>query len=246
MVNPLEVAKVFIVHVRADDGVRRAFIESQMQRHQIPFTFMLDGDMSDLNEANMSKYFTQNLVESGPAPRESCTFKHFLIYEKMVQENIPEALIFEDDAMLADNFVSIFNATMKEWRNRRDINPDQLFISYENSMLQFIPSATRTPGIHLYRATETRCAGAYFITLESAKKILSFTEHNKCNFAVDWQHKTMSDSGLLDVYWCEPPIVEQGSHNGHLPTMLDDKKHGLIRRISWNIQRFYKRHILHR
>jgi glycosyl transferase family 25 len=246
MANSLNVAQVFIVHVRADDGVRRAFIKEQMARHQITFDFMLEGDMSDLNRENMGRYFTPNLVDAGATPRESCTFKHFLIYEEMVRKQTPEALIFEDDAMLAHNFVDVFNKTMVEWRNRSDIDPNRLFISYENSLLLFIPGTKRQPGVHLYKAPGTRCAGAYYITLEVARKILDFTKENKCNFAVDWQHKTMVEHGLIDVYWCEPAIVEQGSHNGHLPTMLDDKKHGWWRRMNWNIQRFYKRHILHR
>lgn len=244
--EPLQVPHVFIVHVRADDGRRRKFITEQMAKHQIEFEFMLDGDMSDLNRDNMSLFFTPNLVEQGPTPRESCTYKHLMIYKAMMERNIPEALIFEDDAFLAPNFNEIFNATMREWRHRKEIDSNRLFISYENSMLQFVPQAKRIAGLHLYKASETRCAGAYFMTLPAAQAVYEYTLNNPCNFAIDWQHKTMLDAGLLDVYWCEPPVVEQGSHNGKLPTLLDDKKHGFLRRLSWQIQRFYKRHILFR
>jgi glycosyl transferase family 25 len=242
----LNVPAVYIVHVRADDGKRRKFITAEMQRHNIDFEFMLDGDMSDMNADNMACFFTPNLVQNGPTPRESCAYKHLLIYKKMIDERVPAALIFEDDAFLAPEFNAVFNATMREIQERPDIDPNRAFISYENSGLRFVSKKEKIHGQHLYKSNQTRCAGAYYIPLELAERIYNFTLQHPCNFGIDWQHKLMAEQNELDVYWCEPAVVEQGSHNGKLPTLLDDKKHGILRQISWGLQRFYKRYILHR
>jgi predicted glutamine amidotransferase len=54
----------------------------------------------------------------------------------------------------------------------------------------------------------------------------------------------LADKGLLEIYWCHPAIMEQQSHNGKLPSLLDGKKHGILRRISYASQKLYKRIIL--
>ncbi|MFN3917561.1 MAG: glycosyltransferase family 25 protein [Flavobacteriales bacterium] len=239
----LLVDKVFIVHVRENNTVRREFITNQMESHGIEFEFMLHGDIVDLNEDNMKEYFLPELISEHPAPRESCSFKHLYIYKEIVNRGVKSVLIFEDDIFLDDKFVEIFNATMKEVQERTDIESDRLFISYENSLLEFVSKKDLTEGQYLYKSNNTRCAGAYFITHSVAQKILNYTLENKLGVGIDWQHKKMLNEGIIDVYWCHPAIAEQGSHNGRLASLLDDKKSGFLRQLSWKIQRFYKKNI---
>ena len=49
---------------------------------------------------------------------------------------------------------------------------------------------------------------------------------NKCNKIIDWYHNELIDTIGLQNYWCHPPIVEQGSHNGKMQSIIDDKKYG--------------------
>lgn len=234
---------VYVVTVRQNNDLRKDFITEQFNRHQIPFKFMLDGDRSDINEEILSKFFSPAIVQAGASARESCSYKHLLIYEELLRTSHRGALIFEDDIFLAEDFNKIFNQTINEAFSRNDIDTQRLFISYENSLLEFIPHSKVQPGIRLYKSDKTRCAGAYYITREVAKKILDFSVISKLDFAIDWQHTIMADKGLIDVYWCEPAIAEQGSHNGKIPSLLDNKKSGVFRQLNWALQRIYKQYI---
>lgn len=234
---------VYVLTVRQNNDLRKNFITEQFSKHQIPFKFMLDGDISDINRETLSKYFSETIVNAGAKARESCSYKHLLIYEELLKTNQRGALIFEDDIFLDEHFNKIFNLSIKEAFSRKDIDTRKLFISYENSLLEFVYNSKIQPGIYLYKADKTRCAGAYYITREVAQKVLEFSVVSKLDFAIDWQHTIMANQGLIDVYWCEPAIAEQGSHNGKIPSLLDNKKSGFFRQLNWSLQRFYKQYI---
>lgn len=50
------------------------------------------------------KTFYDNRNHSYPMGMIGCALSHFFIYEKMVKENIPQALILEDDVVLSSDF----------------------------------------------------------------------------------------------------------------------------------------------
>ena len=63
------------------------------------------------------------------------------------------------------------------------------------------------------------------------------------NKIIDWYHNELISAIQLQHYWCHPPVVEQGSHNGRIQSMIDDKKYGYIRQFTWKISRLYKHKI---
>jgi glycosyl transferase family 25 len=83
-----------------------------------------------------------------------CTLSHFLAYEKVVAEGLEGALVLEDDIVLADDFTTRFEQSIKEFRDRyADRN---IFISYEDSSLRFVPRSQREKGRMLYPARKGR------------------------------------------------------------------------------------------
>lgn len=238
----LGVEKVFVVHVKTGYESRRKLIEKQLKERAITFDFMLDGDISDLNQQVLETYFTGRMKTAGP--ETSCAMKHILIYKKMVEENIPGALILEDDAILAPDFNSIFNKAMTEAAERSDINSNLHYISFENSGLKFIANASIKKDQLLYRHTEPRCTGGYFITNGLATLFYTEVVRNKMELPIDWWQRRIFETGGMDVLWCQPAIVEQGSHNGtFISTIQNKKRQGLWRKLSWKVQKFYKMNI---
>jgi glycosyl transferase, family 25 len=239
----LDVGGVFIVHMRENNELRRDLVTREMKAHGIDSEFMLEGDVGDLHAGNMADWFTDEVVRAGPGPGQSCAFKHLRVYEEMVERGIGSALIFEDDIALRHDFVEAFNATVAEAKARPDIDWDRVFVSYENSGLRYVPVDARVPGRRLYRMGNTRCAGAYLVTLPVARRILEYTRAHKLDCPIDWHHRHIVEAGLMDVYWCHPTVAEQRSHSGVLPSLIDEKPAGPVRRLSWAVQRFFREHV---
>ena len=239
----INVDKVYVVHV-STDKLRQEHIQRELGKFNIPFEFMLKGDKSKISTEIIKEYFIGD--EMGglvPTAQQSCTYKHLFIYEKMLADGVNDALIFEDDVYLADNFIEVFNQTIKELKLLPQNEQDKALINFENSTLQIIHPSKQMEGQHLYRADKSRCAGAYYMNKNLAKSITDYRIDNKCNKTIDWYHNELIAAIGLQNYWCHPPIVEQGSHNGRIQSIIDDKKYGLIRQFTWKISRLYKHKI---
>jgi len=238
--------KIFIIHTKADIGKRRASIEKQMSNHQLEYTFMFEGDKTDLDEKTLDKWLGGKIRTSGASADASCVIKHLLCIEETAKSNLSGALIFEDDALLADNFNAIFKQSLEEIKNVFAAENSAFLISYENSSFQFVSQSQTVKGQCLYKAPASRCAAAYYISKQACEMIISEIEQKKCESPIDWHFNTLADLGLLAIYWTHPPVVEQGSHNGSMQSLLDDKKFGILRRMNFAAQKFIKQHILRR
>ncbi|MEO5572201.1 MAG: glycosyltransferase family 25 protein [Bacteroidia bacterium] len=231
--------KTYVIHVRGNTE-RENFIRNELKKFNIDFEFILNGNIEDLTDGDLNKYFKDDFKIS--SPRSSCTIKHFFVYERMVENNISVALVFEDDIELSGNFPEIFDKSLKEAAEMRE----SYVISYESSTQEFISSSEVIPGKVLYQKTHGRCAGAYLIDLAAAKKILEYGLKNKVNVCMDWVHNVLSEKGWLKIYWCHPAIAEQQSHNGKIQSLLDEKKQGPYYRLKYFLEKTYKQKILSR
>ncbi len=213
-----------------------------MAKFGLSFEYMLQGDIADFSPELLEKYFDEAFVRSHSPAVVSCALKHLLIYEKMLADGVDNALILEDDVFLMPNFTEVFNRSMAELKATG--MHDVALINYENSTLQFAADHSSAKDKVLFQAEKSRCAAAYFLSHALAKEIVAYTREHKCNRPIDWYHNTLIGKIELQHFWCHPPIVEQGSHNGKIPSLLDQKRTGLFRQISWRLQKFYKSSIL--
>jgi glycosyl transferase family 25 len=229
---------VFVIHVRGNN-VREAYITNELKRHGIDFEFVSDGNIEDLSPDIMRDFFDAPIKNDLPAT--SCAYKHLLACKKILDTTIPHALILEDDIELSGSFEATFNKSIAE---ALALRLKGYLISYESSGHKYVPRSERRPGKILYPKPHGRCAGAYLIDAFAAERILRYTMSEKFRQNIDWHHNEMADKGLLEIYWCHPAVAEQQSHNGKLPSLLDGKKWGFLRRISYALQKLYRRLIL--
>lgn len=231
--------KTYVIHVRGNKA-RENYIRNELKKFNIDFEFILEGNMEDMTDDDLTKYFRDDFKTV--SPRTSCTIKHFYAYERMVENNVPVALIFEDDIELFSSFPGVFDKSLKEAAEMRE----SFVISYESSTRDFISKSEEIPGRVLYHKPIGRCAGAYLIDLAAAQRILEYGNRTKVNFCMDWVHNELSDKGALKIYWCHPAIAEQQSHNGKIQSLLDEKKQGAYYRLKYFLEKTYKHKVLSR
>lgn len=231
--------KTFVLHVKKGFEERGRHIENMLGSLGINFEYILDGDMDDITQETISKYFTGKFM-GGKFPHTSCALKHIITYEKIIKLGIGGALILEDDIYLHSNFVSIFNRSMEELGGRMAARKCPAIISYEDTRLRFIPRSRREKGRVLYNGDRDRMTGAYYINREAAEMIVCYAMTKKLDHPIDITHCTLLRAGILSYLWCQPTIATQGSANGRHKSGISTNA-GLAYPMKWRMKLWYKK-----
>lgn len=224
---------IFVIHVRCGYEQRNIHIRNTMRRFGLPFEFMLDGDIQLLDSRKMGRFFPSEGFFSEPSPAASCSCKHLLVYEQIIQRGLPGALVLEDDAQLKDNFVEVVKKGISELPEG-----EPAIISFEDTRLRYVPASKRIKGQVLYPGEKDRFTGIYYITAEAAKAVLDYVYEHKLNEPLDIFHTSMLRKGLLKYYWSHPCVGSQGSFSGLFASSISaDRGKALI----WKLRRLYRR-----
>lgn len=229
---------VFVAHVKQGYEDRAAHIESHLQERRIPFSYMLDGDICDIGEERMARYFNPDW-QATPTAEVSCALKHLLIYEEMVKHRLAGALILEDDIYLDKRFTDIYLQSIDELHAEPIDRP--ALISYEDTRLKFVPRSQRIKGRVIYPGTTYRMTGAYHINLAGAEAILNYAYSQGVDRPIDRLHDHLRASGVLSYWWSQPTVATQGSHAGGFTSSIQLKQPRLTTRLRWLFKITYKR-----
>ncbi len=185
-------------------------------------------DGKALSESEMAKAF--NAKRSYIAKRGyqlcageiGCALSHLSVYRKMVEGNIPLALVFEDDVKIESSFKNALAKTM----GAVDVSRRQVVLF---SCYRMKDAEVGFEG--LKRVKSMACTDGYLITLPAAKAVLEY------NYPVivpadDWR-KFRKHCGV-ELYKCLPPTVEQmpGSFTTNAAVNADSTN-GLQRAWLW-------------
>lgn len=239
MAFTMHIPPVFVIHVEGET-LREQWIRSQLQRQQLEAAFMLAGNKEEITEDVLSRYFFGKMHRVSNAT--SCAWKHIMVYEKMVRENIPLALVLEDDIELYENFGVLFPRILKEISVRGLKN---ILVSCEESLLIYVRGSEREKNTVLYPAWRGRLTGAYLVDQEAAASMLTYLKDHKTDQPIDWFHNVCAEKGVIRIWWSHPTMACQGSLSGKMESLIDNKKTGRFRRWSFSLQRFYKRLVYH-
>lgn len=238
MENSWNDVEVRIVHPRTGYTKQEEHILSMMNSLDIPFEFQLKGDKTDLTDEFLDQYFVKGLPFSEGSL--SCSIKHLLIYEEFLINSKNFLLVFEDDIFLTADFHDSLQKIILEVKERQ---LKQCLISLENSCMRF-PSYWQTKaGQLLYKAKNGRAAGAYLIDKAAAQAMVSELRKNKCATVIDWWHNELANKQIISIYWAQPTIAEQGSHNGKLSADISTHKSSWRRQLSWQVHKFMRTYI---
>ena len=206
--------KIFVLHYSKLTERKRCILE-QFKRNNISnFEFIEKYDKDEITEEE-SNLFDKNYKKS----TMSLHLKHYYVY-KQIAEKYENALIFEDDVILCDNFVKILQLFMYQLPD----DYDMLFIG--NGCNLHIPESELIPNKYIYSKClyptswggdgATRCGDSYIVSNKCAKVLCECIDNlqNKIKLPIDWWLNEAARQNNFNVYWAEPTLVMQGSQNG--------------------------------
>lgn len=97
--------KAFIINM-AKDTAKRATIEAQLEKYpELDYEIFPAVEGAKLSGEKLIEYgyeaFLNKYVSFGTLPAFGCSISHYLLYKKIIADNLDIALIIEDDAILS-------------------------------------------------------------------------------------------------------------------------------------------------
>ena len=205
--------KVYVVHYRKLVE-RKESIVQQLQKHQL-----LDYEFVDIDRDEVENYCIKNFDRNVMNNAQIAIFlSHLVIYEKIRDDPDHDcALILEDDVLLHDQFMEIFQTYQQELPS----DYDMLFLG-NGCDLHFHPT---TPDKHIYlkcppwnvdSIIASRCTDSYLVHKKCTANIREVFNHSPLPVKVNIDHwlNEVTRNLQLTIYWAEPTIVTQGTQCG--------------------------------
>lgn len=123
----MKLPPVFIINLPKDKD-RKVFMENQLQDLGLKYEF-IEGKLGSDPDVVESCNDELAIKEHGKVlmiGEKGCAYSHRFIYEKVLKENIPYALILEDDVTLPKNLPEILNNEL----SKKDIEWEWLSFAY--------------------------------------------------------------------------------------------------------------------
>lgn len=205
--------KIFVIHYKKLIN-RKTLILEQFKKYDITDYEFIEIDRDELSEQNTSMFET-NYNNSQIA----ISLSHFYAY-KQISDKYDNGLIFEDDVILTNDFMNIFNRYITELPE----NYDMLFLGDGCNL--HIEKHELIPNKHIYEKClypttwggngATRCTDSYVVNKTCAKILCEYINNlsYKINLPIDWWLNVAAKDNNFKVYWAEPTIVTQGTQNG--------------------------------
>ncbi len=180
---------------------------------------------SDINKVYSEKKSIEEIGRGLSRGEIGCALSHKMIYQRMIDENISEAVVFEDDTEFGQEFVNIIIDN-----NLFQGNADLVLLGYwyygETNIDKLIHKQGKVDidnGYKLVRFVQNMHGTyGYAISQIGAKKLLEYMQQN-IYLPIDHY---ISDSNLVNVYGLCPPIVNI-SAKFNLETELEKERRAL-------------------
>lgn len=215
---------------------RRQSIERQLQALGLKYEFIHSFDAGDLDATITSKYITSAFLSPG---QQSCALKHLQALRLIAERKWQRALVLEDDAILASQFLQGLQAALEE---SAPLDPPYVLLVGSGGN-QYTPRRRRVPGQCLYRADRGRLTEAYVLGSKTARLRVDWIEQQGISLPIDNLFDRMDRELNIARYWLEPPIVEQGSKNGQFRSVLEPAPPNFVRRVTSVLQKLRRKYL---
>jgi len=202
---------IIVINLKKDLEKRKKITE-RLKHFGLKFSFFdaFYGNDLSINELKKSYNSINSLQRNCRELRSNevgCALSHFGVYELMIQKGIEEMLIFEDDAVLSENFLEslkVIDLLPKSWEifllgyssNRKF--PCSFKLKLENNKTNF--SVGISP-------SKRACLHGYVINQRGAKRMLSYKE--SLYQPIDYYS---GDNRLMNVFVLVPRVVFQDAN----------------------------------
>ena len=157
-----------------------------------------------------------------------CTLSHHAVYRRMIDENIPAALVFEDDVLLSPAFPAALTAA-------------NAFLDTDRRQVFLFSDGTQTPlsgdGNAFVRARNGDCSEAYLITLPAARELLRVNSPMVVTLD-SWTR--FAARGHIELYRATPATATQDHAFPSVVPVHGRPANGLLR-LFWNAARLIEK-----
>ena len=157
-----------------------------------------------------------------------CTLSHQAVYRRMIDKDIPAALVFEDDVLLTPDFP----ASLATAESLLDADHQQVFL---------FSDGTQTPlsgdGRAFIRARDGDCSEAYLITLPAARELLRVNSPMVVTLD-SWSR--FAARRHIELYRATPATATQDHSFQSVVPVKGRPSNGFLR-ILWNIARLVEK-----
>lgn len=182
---------------------RKNNVISQLSQLSIEPNFIeaVDGSLLTPEELE-NKVIGRNYLSPGEI---GCALSHLKIYQIMIEEHIPYALIFEDDIQLSPMFTPNVLTQIESFLQKIPDTQPHVILLYDTGF-KSKPLAKLNETITINKTVNGFTTHAYFINLQAAKNILAIQSPLK--FEIDaWKHYIYLDQ--LQLNCVIPSLVHQ-------------------------------------
>ncbi|EQC1409824.1 glycosyltransferase family 25 protein [Providencia rettgeri] len=154
---------VFIINLK-ESSERRLKMQAQLDKTELKYEFINAVNGKDLSDAELKEIvydYPNCMLTKGEI---GCALSHLSIYKKMVNENIEQALVLEDDAVLPHNIEDIISK-IKLLDSKR--SPNIFLLSKIDSYIK-----NQKLDNNIFKVYQAICSHAYIINKKAAKNII--------------------------------------------------------------------------
>ena len=211
--------KIFIIHYEKLHE-RKEFIIKQLEREQITDYEFITIDRDELTKADIAPFengFSKPLIAN--------FLSHIYAYNQIKTNNYNYNLILEDDAILCKNFYG----KLQLYLEQLPYDYDAVFIGdgcdIDEHHINILDQKENTNIYNYNGKYKCKCTDSYLISSKCANKIIENFDSckkniNKINEPIDYFLNNVFE--LLNVFWCEPTLVKQGTIIGLFPSSVNN------------------------
>ena len=239
--------KVFVINLKRD-SLRRELSEKKFRENNVEFEF-IDGvygkdltknELEALVDFNSAKKYYKRNISLGEI---GCSLSHLKTYQKIVDDNLDGAFVFEDDILISSDIKNIINAI----HSNIDKLPQNIWLGlghsylYTNKKLLDIPNIDNT----IYKSRRTNGGWGYYIDRNAAKKLLSL--NTPIRFTADSTKEYRDTLNLLCLN--EIAVCQNKSLDSSIGQEFRSDKplyKRIVRKVRNNLGIIFEKHLRHR
>jgi glycosyl transferase family 25 len=215
---------------------RRRHVEAQLARFSLRGEFVHEFDADEITADVDRRWFAGDQLNRG---QKSCSLKHVVVLQRVIERGWQHCLVLEDDVVLADDFPDGVRAALAETRD--EPRPYVIYLGAGGNF--YTPASQRQPGRRIYPASKGRFTDSYIISAQEAALRLARVEAQPMTKPIDVVFDTIDRAAGIRFLWLEDPVVEQGSKLGVFRTSLEAAPPNWLQGLRYRLERLRRKYL---
>jgi glycosyl transferase family 25 len=216
----MEDKKIYVINLkRRPDRLQKFYDVVPFPQESINVVYGFDGKNYE-NESEEDKLMYNKLGHSLLPGEKGCFISHIRIFKDIIENNIPFGIVFEDDAILCEDFKSKFELLVNEMPTDTQMlyfsgrfTPE--FKMEENTFTKVtenIVAHNKVEWGNRNQDNHDRCTHGYIISQSLARKFVGFFENNvDLGLPVDHWMVKMSMNNEISIYNSYPLLCHSAA-----------------------------------